>query len=56
MVCPFNAKGLFRDRFKPMAKDLVAAKDAKGLLRLIGERNGEDLLGDPMVPPAETAG
>lgn len=56
MVCPFNAKGLFRDRFKPMAKNLVAAKDAKGLLRLIGERNGEDLLGDPMVPPARTAG
>lgn len=52
MVCPMNAKGLFKDRFKPIAKDLIAAKDAKGLLRIIGERNGENLLGDPMVPPA----
>lgn len=46
MVCPFNAKGIFGAGFKLMQKDIVAAKNATGLLRLMSERNGEDLL-DP---------
>lgn len=38
MVCPLNAKGMFRDSFKALSKDLVKAKDAEGLLALIQDR------------------
>ncbi len=38
MVCPFNAKGDFRDAFKALSKDLVKAKDAPGLLDLLVSR------------------
>ena len=39
-VCPFNAKSVFKDQFKPMAKDIRKAGDAKGMMRLIAERTG----------------
>ena len=38
MVCPLNSRGIFRDAFKTLSKDLVAAKDAAGMLSLIEER------------------
>ena len=38
MVCPLNSRGAFRAQFKELAKDLVQAKDAKGLLALIESR------------------
>ena len=38
MVCPLNARGRFRGAFKTLAKDLVAAKDAAGLLALVEDR------------------
>lgn len=45
MVCPFNARSL-KEQYRPMQKDLVAAKDARGLLALLAERNGLPLLDD----------
>ncbi len=36
MVCPFNARGAFKDAFTTVAKDIRASKDAPGLVRLIG--------------------
>ena len=41
-VCPFNAKSVFKDQFKPMAKDIQKAGDAKGMMKLIAERTGID--------------
>ena len=41
-VCPFNAKSVFKDQFKPMAEDIRKAGDAKGMMRLIAERTGID--------------
>lgn len=38
MVCPFNGRGARKDQFKPIAKDIRDAKDAKGLLALIESR------------------
>lgn len=38
MVCPLNARGVFRNRYKELSKDLVRARDAKGILTLIEER------------------
>ncbi len=38
MVCPFNSRGAFRAQFKELSKDLVKAKDARGLLALIESR------------------
>ncbi len=38
MVCPFNAKSIFADSFKPTARDIRDAKDANGLLALIESR------------------
>lgn len=38
MVCPFNAKGDFKDAFKALSKDLIKAKDAPGLLDLLTGR------------------
>lgn len=37
MVCPLNSRGIFKDQFKHLSKDLVRAKDAGGLLALIEE-------------------
>lgn len=39
MVCPLNAKGIFRDSFKQNSKLIVQTKDAEGMLKLIEERN-----------------
>ncbi len=41
-VCPFNAKGVFKDKFKPMAEDIRKAVDADGMMRMISERTGLD--------------
>ena len=41
-VCPFNAKGIFKDKFAPMAKDIRDAGDAEGMMKLIAERTGID--------------
>jgi len=41
-VCPLNAKGIFKDKFAPMAKDIRDAGDAKGMMKLIAERTGID--------------
>jgi epoxyqueuosine reductase len=38
MVCPFNAKGDFKDAFKALSKDLIKAKDAPGLLDMLTGR------------------
>ena len=38
MVCPLNARGTLRSQFKEVSKDIVAAKDAKGMLALIEQR------------------
>lgn len=38
MVCPFNNQGLQREHYAPVIKDIVAAKDAAGLLELIRQR------------------
>ncbi len=38
MVCPLNSRGMFRDAFKALSKDLVATRDAPGMLDLIEER------------------
>ncbi len=41
-VCPYNARGMFKDKFKPMAKDIREAGDAKGMMKMISERTGID--------------
>lgn len=38
MVCPFNARSVFAEAFKPTARDIRGAKDAAGLLALIASR------------------
>ncbi len=38
MVCPYNARGNFREQYKPIAKDIRDAKTAEGLLKLIESR------------------
>ena len=38
MVCPFNARSVFAEAFKPTARDIRGAKDAAGLLALIESR------------------
>lgn len=38
MVCPLNSRGIFREGYKQLSKDLVQAKDAEGLLNLIEQR------------------
>lgn len=38
MVCPLNARGALRAQFKTLSRDLVAARDAEGLLALIEQR------------------
>ena len=50
MVCPLNSKGVFKDQFKRLSKDLVKAKDAKGLLALIESRT--DMKLDEFEEPA----
>jgi len=39
MVCPLNSRGIFGENFKLAAKVLVKTKDAKGMLKLIEEKN-----------------
>ncbi|MGB5082918.1 MAG: reductive dehalogenase domain-containing protein [Burkholderiales bacterium] len=39
MVCPLNSRGIFGENFKLAARVLVRAKDAKGMLELIEEKN-----------------
>ena len=41
-VCPLNAKGMSKEKFKPMAKVIRETGDAKGMLALIKERTGID--------------
>ena len=38
MVCPLNARGPLRSQYKELSWDIVAAKDAKGMLALIEQR------------------
>ena len=38
MVCPYNGRGAFKERYKAIARDIRAAKDAKGMLALIESR------------------
>lgn len=38
MVCPFNNQGSQREHYAPVIKDIVAAKDAAGILELIKQR------------------
>lgn len=38
MVCPFNNQGAQREQYSPVIKDIVAAKDAAGILDLIRRR------------------
>lgn len=38
MVCPLNSRGIYKDAFKQLSKDLVAAKDSDGILALIEDR------------------
>jgi len=60
MVCPLNAKSIFAEAFKPTARDIRDAKDAKGLLALIESRTemryGEldyGAAGDPPIAPED---
>ena len=39
MVCPLNSRGIFGENFKAASKVLVKTKDAKGMLKLIEEKN-----------------
>ena len=52
MVCPLNTKSVFKDQFKALAKDLVKAKDAEGLLALIESRT--DMKYDEFAEDEET--
>ena len=38
MVCPLNARGALRAQYKTLSRDLVATKDAEGLVALIEQR------------------
>ncbi len=38
MVCPFNNQSAQREHYPPVIQDIVAAKDAAGLLELIKKR------------------
>jgi Pyruvate/2-oxoacid:ferredoxin oxidoreductase delta subunit len=38
MVCPFNNQGSQREHYAPVIQDIVAAKDAAGILELIKQR------------------
>jgi Pyruvate/2-oxoacid:ferredoxin oxidoreductase delta subunit len=38
MVCPFNNQGLQREHYAPVIKDIVATKNAAGILALIKQR------------------
>ena len=40
MVCPLNSRGIFKDGFREVAKDIRAAKDGPGLVKLLEERTG----------------
>jgi len=58
MVCPLNAKSIYKENFKATARDIRAAKDAQGLLGLIESRTemryGEfdyGAQGDPAIAP-----
>jgi len=42
MVCPFNAKGVLKEAFKPVAHVIRETKNAKGLLSYIKDRQGVD--------------
>ena len=56
MVCPYNARGANKERFKPIARDIREARDAEGLLKLIESRtemNYDDF--DYSDPEAEAA-
>jgi len=52
MVCPFNAKGVLKDAFKPVAKIIRETKEAKGLLDYIKDKSGVDY---EKVDPGERA-
>ena len=52
MVCPFNAKGVLKDAFKPVAKIIRETKEAKGLLDYIKDQSGLDY---EKVDPGERA-
>lgn len=54
MVCPMNARGVLRERFKELSKDIVAARDADGMLALIEQRT--DMHYDDFDYPADPAG
>ena len=42
MVCPFNGRGMLKERFKPMARTIREAQDAGGMLRVIQDQNNLD--------------
>lgn len=39
MVCPFNARGIGKENYKPVAADIRTAKDAPGMLKIIQSRS-----------------
>lgn len=39
MVCPFNGRGALKEQFRATAKDIRAAKDARGMLELVEQRS-----------------
>ncbi len=49
MVCPFNARGEFKEQFKPTAKMIREAKTAEGLMAIMEEST--DLTYDRMEGP-----
>ena len=42
MVCPLNARGRLKAEFQKVAADIRQVKDAKGMVRLIEQRTGEE--------------
>lgn len=38
MVCPFNGQGSMKETYQSVVQDIVATKDAEGMLKLLGER------------------
>jgi epoxyqueuosine reductase len=53
MVCPLNSRGVFRQHYKTLSRDLVKAKTAEGLLALIEERTDMSYDGVDYTPPPD---
>ncbi|MFQ6031031.1 MAG: hypothetical protein ACE5Q6_26500, partial [Dehalococcoidia bacterium] len=41
MTCPFNGRSIFKEGYRGLSRDLVQAKDAKGIIKLFAERTAD---------------